>query len=86
VAPGRGPAKGAPNAGRPSNADRDEAAALLADPKHLAAVRKALRDPTNRNFAGLTKMLWDRKFGRQATPVAVRGKATLRIVVARETR
>ena len=54
---GKGPAKGAPQAGRPSHEWRDFLRDLRADPTLRESMRQAARDPESRAFGQLLKLL-----------------------------
>jgi len=69
---GRGPKKGAPNAGRPRQDYLDWVGRAISNKKTEAAVRKILRDPDHPQFGTLYSKLAERKYGRAgATDVQI---------------
>lgn len=83
---GKGPAKGAEGAGRPSAAYRDEARRLLNSQGAKASVKAILEDPKNKNFAPLFRFLHERAFGREPLSAELKVPSTLTIRVVREDR
>lgn len=70
---GRGPAAGAPNAGRPSEAHRAWCRQLLESPAVEKAVRTVLRNPDHPAFPTLWRTLADRAYGRAPVEADERG-------------
>jgi len=67
---GRGPKRGAPNAGRPPTEHIEWCQKVLADPAVEAAVKSVLSDPEHRSFPILWKAVADRAYGRPVQPVS----------------
>lgn len=83
---GKGPAKGAEGAGRPSQDYRADARRLLQSPEARASVATILSDPKNKNFAPLFRFLHERAFGREPLSAELKVPSTLTIRVVREDR
>lgn len=76
---GRGPKPGAPNAGRPPNEYKKLMAELLNSPEAIDALRTVLRDPENRGYAAVRRLVEERAYGKvpQAIDASVTGKLLL---------
>lgn len=83
---GKGPAKGAVGAGRPSEEYRAEARSLLNSPQAKKSVRTVLSDPDNRNFATVYKYLHERAYGREPISAELTVPKGLVVRVVREDR
>ena len=88
--PGRGPAKGAPNAGRPPNSFRDFMRTLREAGDLRTAITTAARDPESRAFGHVLKLVsaYDEDGPERRVPVSDvrrRMKAQLRAIQQRET-
>src|SRR5688500_455232 len=66
---GRGPAKGAPNAGRPPDEFKEMCRRLLADPRAERAVAEILCDKNHPAFATMWRAVSDRAYGRPTQPL-----------------
>lgn len=66
---GRGPAKGAPNAGRPPDEFKAMMAALASRPETLAAVQAILNDPSHGQFIRALEFATERGYGKAAQPL-----------------
>lgn len=71
---GRGPAKGAPNAGRPPLEHVAWCRQMLSDPRCEAAVEAVLTDPSHTAFGQMWRELARRGYGMPAQTVAVSGQ------------
>lgn len=71
---GRGPAKGAPNAGRPPNEHIDWCRRVVSDPSAESAVETVLKDPKHPAFASMWKAVAERGYGKAAQPLELTGK------------
>jgi hypothetical protein len=60
---GRGPAKGAPNAGRPPDEFKRRLAALASGPETLRALEQILSDPGHQHFIQALKFASERGYG-----------------------
>jgi hypothetical protein len=67
--------------GRPREADLDFLRGIVESPEHQEAVRTALTDPANRNFARLATAAYDRIAGKAVQPVDAQVSKRLEIVV-----
>lgn len=79
---GRGPAKGAPNAGRPPNWLKEFCDDLLADRAAKSQVRAILKDKNHPAFATMWKAMADRAAGKPVQAHEHRLGATLEELVA----
>lgn len=79
---GRGPAKGAPNAGRPPNWLKEFCDDLLADKKAKAQVSAIIKDKNHPAYATMWKALADRAAGKPVQAHEHRLGATLEELVA----
>ena len=77
---GKGPAKGAPGAGRPPEQYREWCRSLVSDPKAEAEVMAILRNNKHPAFPVMYKALTDRGYGKPMQHVEQRGDTLIRIV------
>ncbi len=68
---GKGPAKAAPNAGRPPDAFKAELAAMGSRQELLETVARVLNDPTHPAWPKMVALVWDRGYGKPAQSVDV---------------
>ena len=80
---GKGPEKGAPNAGRPPNWLRDWCDDLLANPKAKKAVEEILNDSDHSAFASMWKAIADRAHGKPPQSVTHDVGATLEDILTK---
>jgi hypothetical protein len=66
---GRGPAKGAPNAGRPPDEFKALCASLASGEETVAAVTSILANPQHPHFMAALKWASDRGYGQPAQPL-----------------
>jgi len=66
---GRGPKKGAPNAGRPRNEHIAWCQQMVSAPESEAAVLSVLKDATHPAFSTMWKAVTDRAYGKAAQPL-----------------
>lgn len=78
---GRGPEKGAPNAGSPTKVYKMWLAARLADPKHQMAFIRALNDDQHPAFAAATKHAAAYAHGAPAQSVTLDGEGLQVVIV-----
>ncbi len=81
---GRGPKKGAPNAGRPPDKFRDFCRELLATKDADAAVKAILNDESHPAYAAMWKAVSDRGYGKPTQAVEVSGNINVNVQDARE--
>lgn len=74
---GRGPEKGAPNAGRPPNWLREWCDDLLASPECKAQVEKVLKNEKHAAFAQMWRTISERAHGKPAQAIDVTGNVTV---------
>ncbi len=79
---GRGPRKGAANAGRPPNEFKAQLAALASREETIRALAAILEDPNHPHFIQALKFAADRGYGRPTQPVSVEGLAPQVVIVA----
>lgn len=70
---GRGPKKGAPNAGRPRNEHVAWCQSLVSDPRSEEAVKAVLGDKNHPAFATMWKAVADRAYGKAPQSVEITG-------------
>jgi len=80
---GRGPAKGAPNAGRPPNWLKEWCDELLSDETTKSQVRAILKDKDHPAFRAMWNAVADRAHGKPKESLEVTGKLSLEQLVAR---
>ena len=78
---GRGPKKGAPNAGRPTLEFKAWCASMLDDAEKRAKVEEILSDPSHSAYATMWKAVADRAHGKPKEHVEVSGKLTLESLI-----
>ncbi len=81
---GRGPKKGAPNAGRPPDKFRDFCRELLATKGADAAVSAIMKDKSHPAYAAMWKAVSDRGYGKPTQAVEVSGNINVNVQDARE--
>lgn len=90
---GRGPKKGAPNAGRPPDKHREECQRMISDPKCEKAVRSILGNPKHPAFAPMWRIVAERGYGKTPQPITgadgaplIPSQINIRLVAARGNR
>lgn len=83
---GRGPAKGAPNAGRPPKLFKEFLEAVRSNPDAQDALLKAAKDPDSKNFGNAWKVLTDYDDAKPAAKKAMTGTFDVTVRVQREGR
>lgn len=78
--PGRGPAKGAPNAGRPPAEYIEWLRGVLESPACKKAIETVLKDPDHPAFAKLQQSCSDRAYGKPLQEVQASGDVNIRVV------
>lgn len=81
---GRGPAKGAPNAGRPPNEHVEFCRRLISDPAAEAEALAVLTDRSHGAFAAMWKAVAERAYGKPVQPLSGDPTAPLVVRVIRE--
>lgn len=71
---GRGPQKGAPNAGRPAGEFKEFCRRLLAAPKAEKELQSVLEDSRHPAYAALWRAVSDRAYGKAVQAVELAGK------------
>jgi hypothetical protein len=79
---GRGPAPGAPNAGRPPNWLKDWCDELLSDETTKKQVRAILNDADHPAFRAMWNAVADRAHGKPKESLELSGKVTLEQILA----
>ena len=67
---GRGPKKGAPNAGRPPDKHREWCQAMISKPSCEKAVKAVLADPKHPAFAAMWRAVSERGYGKAVQPMS----------------
>lgn len=80
---GNGPAKGAPNAGRPPDAFKELCRELATGEKTIAAVKAILKDETHAQFMAALKWASEHGYGKPAQPLEHSGSITFEDFVAK---
>ncbi len=86
VAPGRGPAVGSPNAGRPPDAWKALCRELASRDAVLEAARRVLENPEHPAWLGAWKWLGEQGYGKATQQIEMSGDGGLTIRVVRESR
>lgn len=83
---GRGPRKGAPNAGRPPDEFKAALAALVSREETLAALEAILRNPDHPHFIQALRYASDRGYGLPTQSLKVEDEGPAVVIVAPEKR
>ena len=81
---GRGPKKGAANAGRPPNEFKAQLAALASREETIRALAAILEDPNHPHFIHALKFAADRGYGRPTQPLQIDADNRVVVLVAPE--